>query len=180
MLDYPVESLAGKTLGIVGYGDLGKGVANLARAFGMTILIAARQGQEPRHGRIPLDKLLPQVDVLSLHCPLTQNTTNLIDWPQLCALPNTALLINCARGGIVNEAALIKALDEGQIAGAGIDVLTQEPPPEDHPLLAVERDNLIVTPHTAWASRQARQTILNQAVENIMSLISGQGLVRQL
>ena len=180
MLDYPVESLAGKTLGIVGYGDLGKGVANLARAFGMTILISARQGQEPRHGRIPLDKLLPQVDVLSLHCPLTQNTTNLIDWPQLCALPNTALLINCARGGIVNEAALIKALDEGQIAGAGIDVLTQEPPPEDHPLLAVERDNLIITPHTAWASRQARQTILNQAVENIMSLISGQGLVRQL
>ena len=180
MLDYPVESLAGKTLGIVGYGDLGKGVANLARAFGMTILIAARQGQEPRHGRIPLDKLLPQVDVLSLHCPLTQNTTNLIDWPQLCALPNTALLINCARGGIVNEAALIKALDEGQIAGAGIDVLTQEPPPEDHPLLAVERDNLIITPHTAWASRQARQTILNQAVENRMSLISGQGLVRQL
>jgi len=180
MLDYPVESLAGKTLGIVGYGDLGKGVANLARAFGMTILIAARQGQEPRNGRIPLGKLLPQVDVLSLHCPLTQNTTNLIDWPQLCALPNTALLINCARGGIVNEAALIKALDEGQIAGAGIDVLTQEPPPENHPLLAVERDNLIITPHTAWASRQARQTILNQAVENIMSLIPGQGLVRQL
>ena len=180
MLDYPVESLAGKTLGIVGYGDLGKGVANLARAFGMTILIAARQGQEPRDGRIPLDKLLPQVDVLSLHCPLTQNTTNLIDWPQLCALPNTALLINCARGGIVNEAALIKALDEGQIAGAGIDVLTQEPPPEDHPLLAVERDNLIITPHTAWASRQARQTILNQVVENIQSLISGQGLLRQL
>jgi len=180
MLDYPVESLAGKTLGIVGYGDLGKGVANLARAFGMSILISARQGQEPREGRIPLDKLLPQVDVLSLHCPLTPNTTNLIDWPQLCALPNTALLINCARGGIVNEAALIKALDEGQIAGAGIDVLTQEPPPEDHPLLAVERDNLIITPHTAWASRQARQTILNQAVENIMSLISGQDLVRQL
>jgi len=180
MLDYPVESLADKTLGIVGYGDLGKGVANLARAFGMTVLVAARQGQEPRDGRIPLGDLLPQVDVLSLHCPLTQDTTNLIDWPQLCALPKASLLINCARGGIVNEAALIKALDEGQIAGAGIDVLTQEPPPKNHPLLAVERDNLIITPHTAWASRQARQTILNQAAENILSLTSDQDRVRQL
>ena len=184
LLDYPVESLAGKTLGIVGYGDLGKGVADLALAFGMTILIAARSGQEPSHGRITLEQMLPQVDVLSLHCPLTQNTTNLIDWPQLCALPKTALLINCARGGIVNEAALIKALDEGQIAGAGIDVLSQEPPPQDHPLLASERDNLIITPHTAWASRQARQSILNQAAENVMSLTKGitidQTFIRQL
>ena len=180
MLDYPIESLAGKTLGIVGYGDLGKGVANLAGAFGMTILIAARQGQEPSHGRMALLKMLPQVDILSIHCPLTQTTTNLIDWPQLCALPNTALLINCARGGIVNEPALIRALDEGQIAGAGVDVLTKEPPPKDHPLLAVQRDNLIITPHTAWASRQARQAILNQAVENLMSLRPGQTVVRQL
>ena len=180
MLDYPIESLAGKTLGIVGYGDLGKGVANLAGAFGMTILIAARQGQEPSHGRMALSNMLPQVDILSIHCPLTQTTTNLIDWPQLCALPNTALLINCARGGIVNEPALIRALDEGQIAGAGVDVLTKEPPPKDHPLLAVKRDNLIITPHTAWASRQARQAILNQAVENLMSLIPGQAVVRQL
>jgi glycerate dehydrogenase len=180
LLDYPVESLAGKTLGIVGYGDLGKGVADLALAFGMTILIASRAGQEPSQGRMPLAQMLPQVDVLSLHCPLTQNTTNLIDWPQLCALPNTALLINCARGGIVNEAALIKALDEGQIAGAGIDVLSQEPPPKDHPLLSLERDNLIITPHTAWASRQARQSILNQAAENVMSLTTGQKFIRQL
>jgi glycerate dehydrogenase len=180
MLDYPVESLEGKTLGIVGYGDLGKGVANLARAFGMTVLIAARNGREPSHGRITLSKMLPQVDVLSLHCPLTLATTNLIDWPQLCALPNHALLINCARGGIVNETALIKALDEGQISGAGIDVLTQEPPPTNHPLLAVPRDNLIITPHTAWASRKARQTILNQAAENVLSIMSGQTFIRQL
>ena len=180
LLDYPVESLSGKTLGIVGYGDLGKGVADLARAFGMNILIAARVGQESSHGRIALEQMLPQVDILSLHCPLTQNTTNLIDWPQLCALPNTALLINCARGGIVNELALIKALDEGQIAGAGLDVLVQEPPPENHPLLALERDNLIITPHTAWASRQARQTILNQAAENMLSLTTSQVIRRQL
>jgi glycerate dehydrogenase len=180
LLDYPIESLAGKTLGIVGYGDLGKGVAHLARAFGMTILIASRQGQKPTHDRVTLAQMLPQVDILSLHCPLTSDTTNLIDWPQLCALPNSALLINCARGGIVNEAALIKALDEGQIAGAGVDVLTQEPPPIYHPLLAVQRDNLIMTPHTAWASRQARQTILNQAAENVMSVISGQSFIRQL
>jgi len=182
MLDYPVESLAGKTLGIVGYGDLGKGVADLALAFGMTILIAQRQGQGPKSKftQMPLVKMLPQVDILSLHCPLTKDTTNLIDWPELCALPNSALLINCARGGIVNELALLKALDEGQIAGAGIDVLTQEPPPIDHPLIAVERDNLIVTPHTAWASRQARQTILLQAEENIISVLNGEDLIRQL
>ncbi|MFT7177912.1 MAG: glycerate dehydrogenase [Oceanospirillaceae bacterium] len=180
MLDFPIESLAGKTLGIVGYGDLGKGVANLARAFGMTILIAARQGQHPANGRIPLAQLLPQVDILSLHCPLTPATTNLIDWPELCALPNSALLINCARGGVVNEIALIKALDEGQISGAGVDVLTQEPPPINHPLLAVQRDNLIITPHTGWASRQARQAILNQATENVMSVISGLSIIRGL
>tara|TARA_B100000767_G_scaffold269452_1_gene291331 strand:+ start:481 stop:1434 length:954 start_codon:yes stop_codon:yes gene_type:complete len=180
MLDYPIESLEGKTLGIVGHGDLGKGVADLARAFGMTVVIAARQGCKPIHGRIPLAKMLPQVDILSLHCPLTPETTNLIDWPQLRALPNHALLINCARGGIVNEAALIRALDEGQISGAGVDVLTQEPPPKDHPLLAVQRDNLIITPHTAWASRQARQTILNQTAENIKSVILGQPFIRQL
>ena len=182
MLDFPVESLSGKTLGIVGYGDLGKGVADLALAFGMKILIAQRPGKnvEPKSGRLGLAKMLPQVDILSLHCPLTQDTTDLIDWPQLCALPNSAFLINCARGGVVNELALLKALDEGQIAGAGVDVLTQEPPLKDHPLLTVDRDNLIITPHTSWASRQARQTILSQAQENIMSLRSGQDLVRQL
>lgn len=180
MLDYPIESLVGKTLGIVGYGDLGRGVANLARAFGMNILVAARQGQEVSDGRVSLAKMLPQVDVLSLHCPLNPSTVNLIDWPQLCALPNTALLINCARGGIVNESALIKALDEGEIAGAGIDVLAQEPPSINDPLLTLERDNLIVTPHTAWATRQARQTIINQAAENITSLIRDPVFVRQL
>ena len=180
LLDHPVESLTGKTLGIVGYGDLGKGVADLARAFGMNILIASRMGQKPSAGRIPLEQMLPQVDILSLHCPLTQDTTDLIDWPQLCALPNTALLINCARGGIVNEVALLKALEEGQIAGAGIDVLAQEPPAKDHPLLVLEQDNLIITPHTAWASRQARQTILNQAAENLLSLTTRPVFIRQL
>lgn len=182
MLDYPVESLSGKTLGIVGYGDLGKGVADLALAFGMKILIAQRPGNnlEPELGRIPLDKMLPQVDILSLHCPLTQDTTDLIGWSELCALPNSAFLINCARGGLVNELALLKALDKGQIAGAGIDVLTQEPPPKNHPLLTVQRENLIITPHTAWASRKARQAILSQAQENIMSMKLGQNLIRQL
>ena len=105
--------------------------------------------------------MLPQIDVLSWHCPLTESTKNLIHWPQLCALPNTAILINCARGGIVNEPALLKAIDEGQIAEAGIDVLVNEPPAQNAPLLTTQRDNLIVTPHTAWATRQARQTILN-------------------
>ena len=98
----------------------------------------------------------------------------------MCALPNSAFLINCARGGLVNELALLKALDKGQIAGAGIDVLTQEPPPKNHPLLTVQRENLIITPHTAWASRKARQAILSQAQENIMSMKLGQNLIRQL
>jgi len=170
MLNFPVESLAGKTLGIVGYGELGKGVARLAQAFGMNIKIAARPGEAVPAGRYSLQELLPQVDILTLHCPLTKNTENLIDWPQLCALPNHALLINCARGGIVNEAALVRALDEQQIAGAGVDVLTTEPPPVDHPLLTISRPNLIVTPHTAWASRQARQTIVQQVSENLLAL----------
>ena len=170
MLDYPVESLAGKTLGVVGYGELGKGVARLAEAFGMNIKIAARPGEAVPAGRHSLHDMLPQVDILTLHCPLTDNTENLIDWPQLCALPNSALLINCARGGIVNEAALVRALDEQQIAGAGVDVLTTEPPPVDHPLLTTSRPNLIVTPHTAWASRQARQTIVQQVSENLLAL----------
>ncbi len=170
MLDFPVESLAGKTLGVVGYGELGKGVARLAEAFGMSIMIAARAGEAAPAGRYSLHDMLPQVDILTLHCPLTDNTENLIDWPQLCALPNHALLINCARGGIVNETALVRALDEQQIAGAGVDVLTSEPPPADHPLLTTSRPNLIVTPHTAWASRQARQTIVQQVSENLLAL----------
>jgi glycerate dehydrogenase len=180
MLDYPVENLSGKTLGIVGYGELGRGVAQLAQAFGMNIMIASRPNQAIQDNRVSLQDMLPQVDILSLHCPLTPATKNLIDWPQLCALPRSALVINCARGGIVNEDALLRALEEGQIAGAGVDVLTQEPPAIDHPLLVADNPNLIVTPHTAWSSRSARQAIVQQIVENITSINMASDLLRQV
>ncbi|MDP6968602.1 MAG: 2-hydroxyacid dehydrogenase [Gammaproteobacteria bacterium] len=172
LLDYPVESLAGKTLGIVGYGELGQGVARLATAFGMQVLVATRPGQPSQNGRIALAELLPQVDILSLHCPLTPTTQGLIGEPQLQAMRSSALLINCARGGIVDEQALLKALISKQIAGAATDVLSVEPPPADHPLLQYQHNNLIITPHSAWASRTARQTIVQQLAQNIISLTS--------
>ncbi len=173
LLDYPVESLADKTLGIVGYGELGKGVAKLAQAFGMRILLATRPGQASYGERLALHEMLPQVDILSLHCPLTPATANLIAWPQLQAMKSSALLINCARGGIVNELDLLRALKEQQIAAAATDVLGVEPPPNDHPLLQYQKPNLIITPHSAWASRKARQTIVQILAENILSLASG-------
>lgn len=174
LLDFPVESLAGKTLGIVGYGELGKGVAKLAEAFGMRVVIATRPGQGSNAERLSLADMLPQVDILSLHCPLTPATTNLIALPQMQAMKPSALLINCARGGIVNEADLILALQAKEIAGAATDVLSVEPPPADHPLLQYQEHNLIITPHSAWASRKARQTIVHQLAANILSLASPQ------
>ena len=170
LLDYPVESLAGKTLGIVGYGELGQGVARLASAFGMQVKIATRPGQASYGERLALSELLPQVDVLSLHCPLTEATQDLIAAPQFKAMKPSALLINCARGGIVNEADLLHALANHDIAAAATDVLSVEPPPADHPMLQYQGNNLIITPHSAWASRKARQTIVQQLAQNIVSL----------
>ena len=170
LLDYPVESLAGKTLGIVGYGELGQGVARLAEAFGMQVTIATRPGQASYGERIALPELLPQVDILSLHCPLTPETKDLIAAQQLKAMKPSALLINCARGGIVNETDLLQALAQQTIAGAATDVLSVEPPPADHPMLQYQGNNLIITPHSAWASRKARQTIVQQLAQNIASI----------
>lgn len=168
LLDYPITELAGKTLGIIGYGHLGQGVAALGRAFGMQVLIAARLHQQPvPPGRVALAELLPQVDILSLHCPLNDTTRNLIGQAELAQMKPSALLINVARGGIVDEAALLEALERRQIAGAALDVLSQEPPPANHPLLQVQRDNLIITPHCAWGSGEARQRIIAQLAENI-------------
>ena len=174
LLDFPVESLAGKTLGIVGYGELGKGVVKLAEAFGMQVIISTRPGEGSYGDRLSLDELLPKVDILSLHCPLTPETQNLIALPQMQAMKSSALLINCARGGIVNELDLIQALQTKEIAGAATDVLSVEPPPADHPLLQYQANNLIITPHSAWASRKARQTIVQQLAENILSLASSE------
>jgi glycerate dehydrogenase len=171
LMDYPIMELEGKTLGIVGYGDLGQGVAERARAFGMNILLGCRPGQAPGevdgYRRVPLDKLLAQVDVLSLHCLLTEDTRHLIGARELAQMKDSALLINTSRGGLVDEQALANALRAGTIAGAGFDVLTEEPPRNGNPLLADDIPNLIVTPHSAWASREARQRIVEITAKNL-------------
>ena len=143
-LQYPVRELSGKTMGLIGYGTLAKGVEKLALAFDMKVLIAARVGSENApEGRILIENLLPQVDVLSVHCPLTSVTNKLINRAFLEKMKSSAVLINTARGAVVDNAELAQALRDGVIAGAGIDVLEQEPPPIDHPLLAADIPNLI-------------------------------------
>ncbi|MGE3318320.1 MAG: 2-hydroxyacid dehydrogenase [Candidatus Berkiella sp.] len=164
--DYPTYELAGKTLGIVGYGSIGKGVAEVAKALGMNVLIAARENDQ-RQGRVPLMALLPKVDVLSLHCPLTPNTRHLIDAKALASMKRGALLINVARGGLVDEQALAQALLSGHLGGAAVDVLSQEPPPKTHPLLSRPIPRLIITPHVAWATRESRQRLLDEVVQNM-------------
>jgi glycerate dehydrogenase len=145
----------------------GQGVARLAEAFGMRVLIAQRPGGPAQAGRVPLAELLPQVDVLSLHCPLTDATRNLIGVEELAAMRDDAVLINTARGGVVDEAALAAALRAGTLGGAGFDVLTVEPPRDGNPLLEEGIPNLIVTPHIAWAARESRQRLIDQVAENI-------------
>lgn len=178
-LDYPIIELSGKTLGIVGYGELGQEVARLAQAFGMKILIA-NLPQRPKHeGRLELDELLPQVDFLSLHCPLTEYTQHLIDAQAFALMKPSAFLINCARGGIVHEQALLDALKQGEIAGAATDVLSVEPPKNGHPLLEAQLSNLIITPHSAWGSVQSRQRMVEQLAENAKAFSRGQ-IIRQV
>ena len=173
LLDYPIMELEGKTLGIVGYGDLGQGVAERAKAFGMNIVLGCRPGQEPGevdgYPRVPLDDLLKQADVLSLHCLLTEETHHMIGARELELMKSSALLINTSRGGLVDEVALADALRNGDIAGAGFDVLTEEPPRNGNPLLADAIPNLILTPHSAWASREARQRIVEITARNLTS-----------
>lgn len=172
-LDFPIMELAGKTLGILGFGELGTAVARLAQAFGMRILAGQLPGRPPREDRLPLEELLPQVDALSLHCPLTEHTRGLIGAAQLAAMRPGALLINTARGALVDERALADALRSGHLGGAASDVLSQEPPSPDNPLLAKGIPGLIVTPHSAWGSREARQRIIDQVTENAHSFLAG-------
>jgi len=173
LLDYPPQDLHGKTIGIIGYGDLGQAVAKIAKAFDMKVLIAKRDKKDKREDRIDLDELLPQVDILTLHCPLTEQNTNLISKKELKLLTRNALLINTARGPLIDESALLWALENKEIAGAGLDVLSVEPPPKDHILLNSELKNLIITPHIAWSSLQSRQRLLNQVAENINAFQTG-------
>lgn len=177
VLDYPTTELMNKTLGIIGYGELGRGVATIGRAFGMHILSAKIPGWQSSTNseipRLPLPEFLSTADVISVHCPLSEQTRNLIDSQAFRQMKNSALLINCARGGIVNEQALAQALTRGFIAGAGIDVLTREPPINGNVLLEPGIPNLIVTPHCAWGSQEARQRLVNQAGEKLSTFIEG-------
>lgn len=174
LLDFPIVDLSGKTLGIIGYGELGKAVAKLAEAFGMKVLIAALPHRpNVDASRIALANLLPQVDFLTLHCPLTEQTQDLIAEQELALMKNSAFLINCARGGLVNEQALATALRQGMIAGAATDVLTVEPPKNGNVLLSADIPNLIITPHSAWGSRDSRQRMLQQLLENVMAFQAG-------
>ena len=173
MLDYPIWEVAGKTLGIIGHGSLGQAVARVAAAFDMRVIIAARPGQTPGAARVPLHDLLRRADVVSLHCPLTEETKGLIGAHELTLMQPHALLINTARGGLVDEVALAQALREQRIGGAGVDVLSEEPPVNGNVLLAADLPNLIVTPHIAWASREARQRLLDEVAQNITAFMHG-------
>lgn len=174
-LQYPIQELSGKTLGLIGYGTLAKGVEKLALAFGMKVLVAARVDSDSApQGRLLIKDLLPKVDVLSLHCPLTPNTHKLVTRSFLENMKSSALLINTARGAVVDNAELAQALRDGVIAGAGIDVLEQEPPPADHPLLAADIPNLILTPHIAWAAIEARQRMVDKVTDNLQHWLTSQ------
>ncbi|MCG8391824.1 MAG: 2-hydroxyacid dehydrogenase [Pseudomonadales bacterium] len=173
LLDYPIMELAGKTLGIIGFGDLGREVARLAEAFGMEIAVAQSFSGAGHEGRMPLNELLPRADVLSLHCPLTAQTEKLVNAEFLAQMKAGALLVNTARGGLIDEPALADALRSGHLGGAGLDVLSSEPPPRDHVLLADDIPNLILTPHNAWGTRECRQRLLDGVVGNIESWQAG-------
>ena len=177
LLDHPIGDLAGSRLGIVGYGALGKQVAHLARAFGMEVCATSRSPiGDSGVIQLELDELLRTSSVVSLHLPLTEQTRHLIGARELGLMRRDALLINTARGGLVDETALAEALQAGQIAGAGFDVLSKEPPLPDNPLLRLRLPNFILTPHVAWASGGAMQRLADMLVDNIEAWESGRPL----
>jgi len=172
-LRFPIRELNGRTFGVVGWGELGRGVARVAETFGMRVVIANRRGESLRPDRVELDRLLAISDIVSLHCPLNDSTRGLIGARELALMNPGALLINTARGALVDGHALAAALKAGRLGGAGIDVLPQEPPPSGDPLLDPAIPNLIVTPHIAWAAQEARQRCLDEAAANIRDFLGG-------
>ena len=172
-LDFGIEELSSKTLGIFGYGELGKGVAEIAKAFGMQVLIAERKNNPARPGRVAFEEVISQADFITLHCPLSQDTQDLISCRELELMKPSAYLINTARGGLVNETDLLHSLTTEQIAGAALDVLHEEPPRNGNLILQHKSANLIVTPHMAWASKQSRQRLLDQLAGNISNFFQG-------
>jgi glycerate dehydrogenase len=172
--DHPIRDLYGATLGIIGEGVLGQGTASIARAFGMNVLFADHPRPKATGVEFtPLEQVLAQSDVISLHVPLNGETQNMIGMQQLTKMKRTAILINTSRGGLVDEQALVQALKEGVIAGAGFDVLAKEPPKEGNPLLELHLPNFILTPHIAWASDGAMQFLADQLIDNIEAFVQG-------
>ena len=173
------SELAGKTLGIVGYGNLGQAVATIARAFEMNVILSERpQATRVRNGRLSFEQVVNQADIITLHCPQTKDTEKLIDANVLASMKPTAVLINTARGPLVDEKALYNALANRKIAYAILDVLSQEPPPENHPLVNSGLANLKVTAHIAWASLESQQRLINLLGDNILSFNQGKRLNR--
>ena len=174
LLTHELRDIKGSTMGIIGYGSIGKAMARLAESVGMRLLISEHKGAVSiRDGRLPFTEVLRQSDVVSLHCPLTDKTRDLIGQAEFGMMKREALLINTARGGLVQDAALIAALRDRQIAGAGFDALREEPPPNGHPLLDLDLPNFILTPHVAWASNEAMQALADQVIENIEAFVAG-------
>jgi glycerate dehydrogenase len=175
LFDHEMHDLHGSTLGLIGHGNVGAGVEKLARAFGMEVLIAEHKGAETvRPGRAPFDEVLARADQISLHTPLTEVTRGLIGEREFGLMKKNAVLINTARGGVVDEAALVSALKTRRIAGAGFDVLSVEPPTEGNPLLELDLPNFLLTPHVAWSSREAMQVLADQLLDNIEAFVRGE------
>jgi glycerate dehydrogenase len=176
MLNHPIRQLSAMTMGIVGHGVLGRGVANMARNFGMRVLIARRRGAPAAtdDGRTDFDQVLQECDVISLHCPLNGVTRLLFGAQEFRRMKPNAILVNTARGGLVDSVALVDALTSGEIAAAAIDVLPTEPPSDGDPLLGYSSSNLIVTPHIAWATTEARQNAINELAMNIRAFQRGE------
>ena len=170
LTDFPIMELEGKTLTLIGYGNIGKKVEQLAQAFGMTVLVANIPGRPMRDNQISMEEALPQADFVSLHCPLTDETKNLLNKDFFQKMKSTAYIINTARGPIINESDLANALKNKVIAGAGLDVLSIEPPNQDNPLLAEDVPNIAITPHIAWASHEAKQRLIQGMAENMAGL----------
>ncbi|WP_353229485.1 2-hydroxyacid dehydrogenase [Pseudomonas qingdaonensis] len=173
LLDFPIVELEGKTLGLLGHGELGGAVARLAEAFGMRVLSGQLPGRPARDDRLSLAELLPQVDALTLHCPLNDSTRNMIGAAELALLKPGAFVVNTARGGLIDEQALADALRSGHLGGAATDVLSVEPPVNGNPLLAGDIPRLVVTPHSAWGAVEARQRIVGQLAENAEAFLQG-------
>jgi glycerate dehydrogenase len=178
--DHPIRDLAGSTLGVIGDGALGQSVAALGRALGMRVLVSGHKGRSGQ-GRLytPFEATLREADILTLHCPLNAGTHHMLAAPEFARMERRPLLINTARGGLVDESAVAAALDAGQISGAAFDVTSVEPPPADHPFMALlDRPDFILTPHVAWASAEAIQALADQVIANVEAFVAGQPVNR--